>query len=280
MGFANLPRTARPFPNWRRINTRDNGGDSSYHDLTFQFRGRAASSPPVRGHLQVGAFQHQHRGLAGCRDQRLHGRDQRPHHQPLRPRVHAGTHAIDPRPPRDRYGDLGASFPAWQRGTRRLDRLGHRELADGPAPHGLLHRATAARARTAGGREGRRGAGARSRTTAPGRPTSGSTRLPSPPRPSSTPRDDPSSPAGSATRRTAASTAPASSSWTWVSSRTSRSGAPRSCALQAQASNVTNHPNFGNPDTNLSSPTYGQIARLAPGTLGSRVIVLGARLTF
>jgi carboxypeptidase family protein/TonB-dependent receptor-like protein len=40
VGFANLPRTARPYPNWFRVNTRDNGGDSNYHDLTVQFTGR------------------------------------------------------------------------------------------------------------------------------------------------------------------------------------------------------------------------------------------------
>lgn len=39
VGFANLPREARPFPNWSRINTRDNGGYHDYHDLVFQFRG-------------------------------------------------------------------------------------------------------------------------------------------------------------------------------------------------------------------------------------------------
>jgi hypothetical protein len=40
IGFANLPRTLRPYPNWFRVNTRDNGGDSNYHDLTIQFTGR------------------------------------------------------------------------------------------------------------------------------------------------------------------------------------------------------------------------------------------------
>jgi hypothetical protein len=39
-GFINLPNTARPFPNWFRVNTRDNGGDSNYHDLTVQLTGR------------------------------------------------------------------------------------------------------------------------------------------------------------------------------------------------------------------------------------------------
>jgi hypothetical protein len=39
IGFANLPLEARPFPNWNRINTRDNGGYQNYHDLVFQLRG-------------------------------------------------------------------------------------------------------------------------------------------------------------------------------------------------------------------------------------------------
>jgi len=40
IGFANLPRTARPFPNWNRVNTRDNGGDAHYNDLTVQVKGK------------------------------------------------------------------------------------------------------------------------------------------------------------------------------------------------------------------------------------------------
>ena len=40
IGFSNLPRTARPFPNWNRVNTRDNGGDAHYNDLTAQFKGK------------------------------------------------------------------------------------------------------------------------------------------------------------------------------------------------------------------------------------------------
>ena len=43
-GSARLPRTARPYPNWRRVNTRDGGGESDYHDLTFQLRGQVRSS--------------------------------------------------------------------------------------------------------------------------------------------------------------------------------------------------------------------------------------------
>ncbi len=42
-GFANLPREARPYPNWNRINTRDNGGYHDYHDLVFQVRGDLTS---------------------------------------------------------------------------------------------------------------------------------------------------------------------------------------------------------------------------------------------
>jgi Carboxypeptidase regulatory-like domain/TonB dependent receptor len=41
IGFANLPRTARPYPNWFRVNTRDNGGEADYHDVTLQLRGEA-----------------------------------------------------------------------------------------------------------------------------------------------------------------------------------------------------------------------------------------------
>lgn len=39
VGFANLPREARPYPNWNRVNTRDNGGEHDYHDLLFQVNG-------------------------------------------------------------------------------------------------------------------------------------------------------------------------------------------------------------------------------------------------
>ena len=40
IGFSNLPRSARPFPNWNRINTRDNGGNSHYNDFTVQLKAR------------------------------------------------------------------------------------------------------------------------------------------------------------------------------------------------------------------------------------------------
>lgn len=38
-GFANLPQTARPYPNWFRVNTRDNGGYHNYHDVLAQLSG-------------------------------------------------------------------------------------------------------------------------------------------------------------------------------------------------------------------------------------------------
>lgn len=38
-GYANLPREARPYPNWNRVNTRDNGGYQRYHDLLVQATG-------------------------------------------------------------------------------------------------------------------------------------------------------------------------------------------------------------------------------------------------
>jgi hypothetical protein len=43
IGFANLPTSARPYPNWFRVNTRDNGGYKHYHDVTAQLRGRLSA---------------------------------------------------------------------------------------------------------------------------------------------------------------------------------------------------------------------------------------------
>jgi hypothetical protein len=39
VGYANLPREARPFPNWSRVNTRDNGGYHDYNDVVVQLSG-------------------------------------------------------------------------------------------------------------------------------------------------------------------------------------------------------------------------------------------------
>jgi len=39
VGFANLPASARPYPNWNRVNTRDNGGYHHYHDVLAQLNG-------------------------------------------------------------------------------------------------------------------------------------------------------------------------------------------------------------------------------------------------
>src|SRR5262249_47397391 len=40
IGYANLSRTARPFPNWNRVNSRENGGDAHYNDFTAQIKGK------------------------------------------------------------------------------------------------------------------------------------------------------------------------------------------------------------------------------------------------
>jgi hypothetical protein len=55
VGFNNLPREARPFPNWRRVNTRDNGGYHNYHDVTIQARGNLQN-----GLLFNGAYRYTH----------------------------------------------------------------------------------------------------------------------------------------------------------------------------------------------------------------------------
>jgi hypothetical protein len=49
--------------------------------------------------------------------------------------------------------------------------------------------------------------------------------------------------------------------------------------LQSQVRNLPNHPNFANPDMNLSSGNYNRIRSLAANA-SSRVIVAGARITF
>ncbi|WP_321475530.1 carboxypeptidase-like regulatory domain-containing protein [uncultured Paludibaculum sp.] len=38
VGYNNLPASARPYPNYRQVRLRANGGSSSYHDLTIQHR--------------------------------------------------------------------------------------------------------------------------------------------------------------------------------------------------------------------------------------------------
>ena len=46
--------------------------------------------------------------------------------------------------------------------------------------------------------------------------------------------------------------------------------------IRADAVGVTNTPQFGNPDTNINSLTFGRIT----SSTGSRVIVLGGRIDF
>ena len=55
IGFANLPLEARPFPNWSRVNTRDNGGYHNYHDLVPVARRALALGSVAHDELQVGA---------------------------------------------------------------------------------------------------------------------------------------------------------------------------------------------------------------------------------
>ena len=108
IGFANLPLEARPFPNWSRINTRDNGGYQDYHDLVFQLRGTLTVGPVAHHHVQVGALSRQHRrtrrGTGG-----LPERNQRPYRQPLRSRLPARTDDQHPDAPVREQRDLDAA---------------------------------------------------------------------------------------------------------------------------------------------------------------------------
>jgi hypothetical protein len=49
--------------------------------------------------------------------------------------------------------------------------------------------------------------------------------------------------------------------------------------LQSQVRNLPNHPNFANPDMNISSGNYNRI-RALQGNASTRVIVVGARVLF
>jgi hypothetical protein len=49
--------------------------------------------------------------------------------------------------------------------------------------------------------------------------------------------------------------------------------------LQSQVRNLPNHPNFANPDLNVTSGSYNKILALA-GNASTRVIVIGARIIF
>ena len=49
--------------------------------------------------------------------------------------------------------------------------------------------------------------------------------------------------------------------------------------LQSQVRNLPNHPNFANPEMNLSSGNFNKIRALA-GNASTRVIVAGARISF
>ena len=58
-----------------------------------------------------------------------------------------------------------------------------------------------------------------------------------------------------------------------------RVGGNREVELRAEAFNVTNRFNWGNPVTNLSNQNFGRILEYAAG-LSPRVLQLGAKFSF
>jgi hypothetical protein len=279
VGFANLPASARPFPNWRHINTRDNGGDSSYHDLTFQVRGEAVrslryeatykwahSSTNIEGPrgAEIGGFTDEINGRTINRFDPEYTRGPMqsiPDHRVVATAIwdlpFLKENAV--------FGGWTASaIVNWQTGTHLT-------------PYYTSHCGSGTdcnrpeKADAVPGQDPNSGP----RTTDQWFNTGAFTNaafLNAQGRPIFAGRFG-NAPNGSID-------GPGYFVLDFGLFKDFRIGQNAKLRLQAQASNVTNHPNLANPVTDLTSPNYGRITSLAAGTLGSRVVVLGARFVF
>jgi Carboxypeptidase regulatory-like domain/TonB dependent receptor len=279
IGFANLPAAARPFPNWRHINTRDNGGESSYHDLTLQMRGQAKASLRYEATYK---WAHSSTNIEGPRGAEIGG---------FTDEINGRTiNRFDPeytRGPMQSIPDhrvvataiwdlpflkgnalLGgwtaSAIVNWQSGTHltayysshcgsgtdcnrpeKADAVAGQDPNSGPrTTDQWFNRAAFSNAAF---------------FDAQGRPIFAGR-------------------FGNAENGTI--DGPGSFVLDFGLFKDFKIGETAKVRVQAQASNVTNHPNYANPVTDLSSPNYGRITGLATGTLGSRVVVLGARFVF
>jgi hypothetical protein len=279
VGFANLPRGARPFPNWRRINTRDNGGESSYHDLTFQLRGEAFADFRYEATYRWAHTSTNIEGSQGaeigCFTDEINGRtinrfDTEYTRGPMQciPDHRVVTTALWALPFPKENAFLGgwtvSAIVNWQTGQHLT-------------PYYSSHC----------------GSGTDCRRAEKADPVSGQD-------PNSGPRttdqwfntgafstaaffDAQGRPifAGRfGNAENGSIDGPGLFTLDLGLFKDFKLGPTAKLRVQVQASNVTNHPNYGTPDTNLSSPNYGRITALQKGTLGSRVVVVGARVTF
>jgi hypothetical protein len=276
VGFANLPRTARPFPNWNRINTRDGGGEADYHDLTFQLRGQAVDG------LHYSATYKWTHAISNIETttqrnftEEINGRtDNRFDPEYTRGKVVA---IPDHRFVATLIWELpffkgNAAFGGWtlssiltaQTGAHltayytshcgsgvncyqaeKADAVAGQDPNDGPKTTAQWFNTAAFSDRAffnAAGRPlfaGRWGNAEKGSILGPGLYTIDLGLF-----------------------------------------KEFRISGDVALKVQVQAQNVTNHPNLGVPNTDLSSPNYGRITTLQPGILGSRIVVVGARLQF
>jgi len=276
IGFANLPRTARPYPNWRRVNTRDGGGEADYHDLTFQLRGQVKSSlsytatykwARATSNIEIvtqTAFSDEINARTNNRFDPEYTRGKVagiPDHRftttliwdlPfLKGNALLGGWTVSSIITAQTGAHLTAYYSSHcGSGTNcyhpeKADAVAGQDSNDGPKTTDQWFNTGAFTDDAffnAAGRPifaGRWGDAEKGSITGPGLYTIDLGLF-----------------------------------------KEFKIRGDAALRVQVQAQNVTNHPNFGNPNTDLSSPNYGRITSLAGGTLGSRVVVLGARLTF
>jgi carboxypeptidase family protein/TonB-dependent receptor-like protein len=276
VGFANLPRTARPYPNWSRVNTRDGGGEADYHDLTFQLRGQALSG------LSYSATYKWTHAVSN-----IEIVTQTNFTEEINSRT---NNRFDPEYTRGKVAGIpDHRFTAtliWD-----LPFFKDKAVIGGWTVSSIIT------------------AQSGSHLTAYYSSHCGSgTNCYHPEKADAVSGQDPNS--GPRTTDQWFNTAAFSNraffnaagrpifAGRWGDAEKGSIAGPGLYTIdlglfkdfkitgdtrlrfQVQAQNVTNHPNYGFPNTDLTSPNYGRITSLARGTLGSRVVVLGARLTF
>jgi hypothetical protein len=278
-GFANVPRTERPFPNWRRINTRDNGGESSYHDLTFQLRGRMNTALQYEATYK---WAHSSTNIEGPRGAEINGFNDEINGRTINrfdpeytrgPMLSIPDHRVIATviwelPFLRENAILGgwtvSAIVNWQTGTHLTAYYSSHCSSGTDCQRPEKADPVSGQDPNTGPRTTDQWFNTGAFTTAPffdaqGRPIF----------------------AGRfGTAENGSIDGPGLFVLDFGLFKDFKIGGTARLRIQAQAANVTNHANYGRPETNLSSPNYGRITSLAAGTLGSRVIVVGGRVTF